>query len=265
MERSTICVNTSDRPSPLRVLLNSLMIQTCMNFDIIIVDDGKSPAFTLEEALCLQQTFKSLGVDCIYHKNTSRNGLSRSRNIGLDIMETGIGIFLDDDHICDSRFVEFLIATFDQKDNVGCVGALFPHVEGNIRYELEPPPVFGDILHDKEWGNWQRWYYPFTSNEDGIYPAIALGGIVAFRTDPKIQKDDRLSYVSHTEDTMFSFRYLEEGYNNYVNIRALAYHRLIGDGGCRTFQDADAQRDKDTNIFNDYLRHVKPIIELLKF
>ena len=264
MERSTICINTSDRSTPLFVLINSLLIQTCVNFDIVVVDDGVGRAMTDVDLVYFRERFGGIGVRIKYVRNQSRQGLSASRNIGIDNMSTKIGIFLDDDHICDSRFVEFLMGVFEKRDNVGCVGALFPHIEGSIRYESCPPRVFGSLLDDSKWGDHQRLYYPFMSNADGIYPAIALGGIVAFRIDDRIRKDSRLSFVSHTEDTLFSLRYIQCGYNNYVNIRSLAYHRMIGDGGCRTFPDADAQRARDAEVFKSEFEKMRPSIEGLK-
>lgn len=262
MPYAKICINTSDRSTPLFVLLNSLMIQTVMAFDVIVIDDGSRRGMTDEDVVYFKDKFGLSGVGFEYIKNPQRLGLSKSRNLGLDSMDKSfIGIFLDDDHICDSRFVEQLLLVFDRRKMVGCVGALFPHIEGSIRYESCPPPIFGNILHDKNWGDHQRFYYPFFSNEDGIYPAKVLGGIVAFRVDPRIRKEERLSFVSHTEDTLFALRYLEHGYENYVNIRALAYHRMIGDGGCRTFANADEMRSADAIIFKEIFNGMLPFLK----
>jgi GT2 family glycosyltransferase len=264
--KATICINASDRPDPLLVLLNSLMLQTSKSFDIVIVDDGNKPSLDASMIDSLKIRFDLLGIGFAFHKNNSRRGLAKSRNIGIDLMHTPIGVFLDDDHICDSRFVEFLLDSMERKPDAGCVGALFPHIEGRIKFiNNKPPSVFGDILNDKDWGDRQRWYYRFTPGTDDIYSAIALGGIVAFRIDPRIRKEERLSYVSHTEDTLFSLRYIEEGYRNYVSIRALAYHRMIGDGGCRTFPDANAQRGNDSVVFNEHMKRLDPIIRSLSF
>lgn len=264
MERATVCINTSDRTDPLLVLLNSLFIQTNKDFDIIIVDDGKKNALQPHDIENFTKYFGILGIGFSIHKNTLRLGLAKSRNVGIDLMKTNIGIFLDDDHICDSRFVEFLMDSMRRKPDAGCIGAIFPHIESKIKFIKGPPPqMWGDLMRDKGWGDHQRWYYKFTPGTDDIFPAIALGGIVAFRKDPRIRKEERLSFVSHTEDTLFALRYLEHGYKNYVNIRALAYHRMVGDGGCRTFEDADDQRNRDTAVFNEIMQELTPKLNLL--
>ena len=265
MEKVTICINTSDRPRALSILLNSLWLQSRRDFDIIIVDDGEKNKWSKADLAFYRSKFERFDIKIRYIKNPSRFGLALSRNVGLDLMNTKVGVFLDDDHICDSRFMEFLLCVFDREENVGCVGALFPHVEGVILHKEDPPKVFGDLLNDKGWGDHQRFYYPFYSNKTGIYPAIALGGIVAFRKDQRIRKEDTLSVVSHTEDTLFSLRYIQHGYKNFVNTRAIAYHRVTGHGGCRTFPDAHEMRLHDSTIFRKILStELMPVLKDLK-
>jgi len=246
----TICINACERKPGLNLLLNTLMFQTMVDFDLVVVDDS-AKADLSNVVSSARGRFEKMGVELSYVKNGQRLGLAKSRNVGMDRMDTPVGIFLDDDHVCDSRFVEYLMEVFEKRHNVGCVGALFPHLKNRKMLAKQIPRIFGDIKYDAEWSNRQRYCYKFDPDDDGIRPALVLGGIVAFKIDDSIRKNENLSFVSHREDTLFSLRYLQAGYNNFVATRSLAYHRVDPTGGCRTFgDDADKQRAADDAIYN---------------
>jgi glycosyltransferase involved in cell wall biosynthesis len=233
-----------------------LALQTNVNFELIIVDDGVK--FDSSKDVNIDRIIRTLGdkysIKHKYIKNSSRQGLAVSRNIASDNASEDIVIKLDDDHFCDSRFIEHLVNTFEVKLDAGCVGSVFPFVRDGISVCPLPCELFGDLGNDPKWEDKQLRCYPSWS--DDIVDAITVRGIMAYRKDEKIRHNEELTEISHREDTIFSLEYLNHEYKNYVNVRAIAYHLYANDGGCRSFKPevADQQRKKDERIYNNYLQ-----------
>jgi len=115
--RSSIVIATFRRPEELTLALRSILLQTRLPHELIVVDDGE-----LEE-LPLQDLFDAAGVRTHYHRKTGR-GLPESRNIGVDLATGDVILFLDDDVALFPDYVAEVLKVFesDQDGEIAGVG-----------------------------------------------------------------------------------------------------------------------------------------------
>ena len=119
MYRTSIIIPTYNRPRELTDCIESLLAQSVLPTEIIVVDDGNLPGIPLE-AQCLQA-----GVDCRYHKKSSP-GLTESRNAGIRMAEGDILFFLDDDVVLRPNYLEAILQVYRDHEGgpIGGVGGL---------------------------------------------------------------------------------------------------------------------------------------------
>jgi len=254
---ASICINTCDRPGFLWKMLVSLSRQTHRDFEVVVVDDGNDKCASDKR---IKEATDELGkfARVVIHKNDRVMGLAASRNVAMDIAKSDIVIKLDDDHYCDSSCVEELCRAAESHADAGCIGMLFPRVVSNgFVMSDRHAPVFGDWKIDKEWVTQQEKLY--SPSVPAVVPAKTIRGLMLYRKDPNIRHDERLSAVSHGEDTIFSMEYLRNGYSNYVCTRAVAWHLYAGSGGCRRWgnEEADRLRKKDAEVWKKYMEETK--------
>jgi len=237
--------------------MNSLANQSTFDFEVVVVDDGTTDSREDERVVRAVNILNAVGVSVNYVKNSTQLGLAGSRNIARDVARSDVIIKIDDDHYCDSDFVRQLTNSFSGRPKAGCIGSLFPLVQDGIGIPEHCPQRFG-VLTDK-WENQQLCLY--AADSPTIVPADTVRGIMAYRRVPTIRHDERLSKISHREDTIFSIQYLRDGYSNFVNTRAIAYHLYAKKGGCRSFgaEEAAKQRAADERIYRAFLE-VQPIV-----
>lgn len=107
MKKVTIIITTLNRPKLLRTAINSSLMQTYPNIELIIVD-GSSDKKTSE----LLDFYKD---DIIVIKDTKKNGISAARNLGLKKMSGDYVSFLDDDDCFHPRKIERQIEVINKK------------------------------------------------------------------------------------------------------------------------------------------------------
>jgi GT2 family glycosyltransferase len=249
----SVCVNTCDRPGYLWYLLASLCQQTHNDFEVVIVDDGGTPCEDNGDVRIGVRGLEERGVEVRFCKNKSRLGLAASRNVASDMAASGLIVKLDDDHYCDSECLRHLDVAAGDHPDAGCIGMVFPFVRDGLMVRRDWPEVFGDTSIDGWEEQQQRLYSPFSPD---TVPAKTVRGLMLYKKDPEIRHDERLSPISHREDTIFSTEYLRRGYQNYVCVRAIAWHLYARSGGCRAFSAAEAvqQRQEDEAIYRKYMQ-----------
>jgi len=249
----SVCVNTCDRHAYLWRLLTSLWAQTHADFEIMIVDDGDKPCLENCEVQKAIAALDERGIPVTVHKNESRLGLAVSRNIACDMASSGMVAKFDDDHYCDADCIGRLSSASEEYPDAGCIGMVFPFVRDGVKIRDSWPEIFGDVS-TPGWEDQQLFIYP--PNAPDVIPAQTVRGLMLYRRDPEICHDERLSPISHREDTIFSTEYLRRGYQNYVCVRAIAWHLYAQKGGCRSFspKEASRQRQEDEEIYRKYIK-----------
>lgn len=173
---ATVVICTRDRPAGLRATLASLRRQTDSNFRVLVVDNGSG---WRESAEVVEQLDLP---DCDYAIE-SRPGLARARNRALEIVDTDLVAWIDDDEVADSDWVRRLKEGFTHRAQPAAVcGLMLPaelEFEAQVRFEQyggfnKGRGIAPEILR-KGASSVISPLYPL--------PAFGSGGNMAFRTE----------------------------------------------------------------------------------
>lgn len=228
-ERISAIIPTYNRPDELKRCLESILNQTRLPDEIIIVDDGDLGGFPLREA------FESRGVECIYAQK-SVPGVTESRNKAVEMSSGSILVFLEDDVVLFKDYIEKLLDTFQKYgDAIGGVGGIIENdYEPSLKKMLERGVFLlfgmtgfreGHILRSgfaTEYGSTGR---PMR----GIQKVdFLLGGVSAYRRHvfDEFRFSNRYrskSGYGQGEDKEFSFR-VSRKFPLVVNPEARLYH-----------------------------------------
>jgi glycogen(starch) synthase len=110
----SVVIATCNRAASLRVTLDALRHQTYRDFEVVVVQ-GPCDDHTADVLAAREGQVKVV-------LNPERN-LSKSRNLGIDAASGDIVAFVDDDGIPEPRWIEDLVAAYDD-DIVGGTGGL---------------------------------------------------------------------------------------------------------------------------------------------
>jgi CDP-glycerol glycerophosphotransferase len=102
--------------------LNSIQLQTYMNLEIIIINDGSN-----KENTCFIETMLQ-DKRMVYLKNDSRHGVAFSRNRGLSTVTGEFVFFLDSEDILTERCIELLVDNINES----------PAIAGSTKRLLKP-------------------------------------------------------------------------------------------------------------------------------
>ncbi len=227
MARVSVIVPTYNRPRDLEVCLASVLRQTVLPDEVLVVDDG------CLEAVPLAADYRRAGVDLRYFRKQTP-GLTASRNLGIDNARGSIVFFLDDDVELFDDFVERICEEFhaDRAGRVGGVGGRIvnlPAVRGGRRllHYLErlfllSGPVEGRVLPSG---------FCVDYGDTGRVPPgpVAVdflpGGATAWRRQVFDTFRFSLAYTGYGqgEDKDFSFR-VRQQYRLIFTPRARLYH-----------------------------------------
>ncbi|MGM0753096.1 MAG: glycosyltransferase family 2 protein [Bacillota bacterium] len=95
----SIIVATYRRKEALEKALQSLIIQTYSNFEIIVVDDNADAEWNTKVKKIVNKMKDSDNVEIIYVQNKNNIGSAETRNIGIKLATGEYVTFLDDDDI----------------------------------------------------------------------------------------------------------------------------------------------------------------------
>ena len=115
MLKSSLIIPTYNRPKELSDCMDSVLKQTVLPDEVIIIDDGNLGEIPYEKAC------QNKGIHTIYYKKDTP-GLTKSRNKGVELSSGDIILFLDDDVILFPDYIEQILAGYDE--NTSGVGGL---------------------------------------------------------------------------------------------------------------------------------------------
>jgi len=122
----SIVICTMDRPGDLICCVKSIMKQTLLPKELIIVDAGVS-----NNKHALDKLTHNRPLQLLYLK--SEASTTKQRNIGVERATGAIILFLDDDTVLENDYIEKMLDIYDAKrdDNIG-------GVEGTIINDIAP-------------------------------------------------------------------------------------------------------------------------------
>jgi glycosyltransferase involved in cell wall biosynthesis len=101
----SVIIPTYNRQKDLKTCLNSILIQTKLPKEVIIVDDSDNDKI---ENLITEENgiFENKNIDLRYIRNKRGKSLTIARNVGIDNSTGDVVLFLDDDVILDKDYIK---------------------------------------------------------------------------------------------------------------------------------------------------------------
>ena len=112
----SVIIPTYNRPNDLRTVLNSIIIQTVLPKEVIIVDDSSNEDV---KSVCteMKDRLQEKNIDILYVRNEKERSLTIARNIGIEHCTEDIILFLDDDVILDKKYIETILKVYEENPN----------------------------------------------------------------------------------------------------------------------------------------------------
>ena len=107
----SVVIPTYNRPHDLNKCLDSIIVQTKLPKEVMVVDNGNNPD-TVELVEKRKREFEAKGVILKYMKNERENSITIAKNIGIDHSTGDIISFLDDDLVLDRKYYEEIIKVY---------------------------------------------------------------------------------------------------------------------------------------------------------
>lgn len=219
----SVVICTRNRPREVLICLHSLMEQSYLPDEIIIVD--ASDTQELKSLLAQNTNLWKVRANYFY---TDKPGLTRQRNIGVRESHGDIVIFSDDDVVFDRDYVKEIVRVFEN-DRSKSIGG----VTGDIKNIKKPErlyqfinhifflPMFGD-------GRFRPSGFPtYPHGIDRIIEVEFLSGCSAYRREvlDEFSFDENLEGYCYMEDVDFSYRVSRKYRNIYTPYAKLIHHQ----------------------------------------
>lgn len=191
----------------LRKCIDSILLQTYSNIEIILIDDGSIDA---SGEICDEYAEKDARIRIFHKKN---EGVSKARNMGLDLHQGEFVSFVDSDDTIDKSFVERMVDEMLSND-VDLVR--FSWYRGNEK---------------------KTYFAPFDLNGKFIVDLFNLGDLLwfaniwgLFRSEciNNVRFDEQMKYA---EDNLFVFEYfVKSKTKRMILLNTPLYHYSVTDG-----------------------------------
>ena len=236
----SIILPTYNRTDTLQKCLNSVLNQTYLDWELIIVDDS-----TTNDVEMLAKRFTTHDTSISYSRNEERMGLPASRNKGISLSAYPMVLFIEDDLILDTDALEKLVTYFDEKlhssERIAAVAPSRPWIEGtgtnpsekflSKNNDLASSPCVQSKFTGLIYHNFSPEFEALQEVHDihpcALYLKQALTEVGLF---------DETSYVGSFfyEDSDLNHRLRKSGYKLYFAPDAIFHHVITSQGGCRT-------------------------------
>jgi len=119
----SVVIPTYNRPLSVRGALESILAQTKLPLEVIVVGESCPTDPTERVVASLAEAFTGKSVHLTYMRNHRQRSLTAARNVGVQNSTGDIVLFLDDDVLLHERYVEALVEVYDlQPDAKGVQG-----------------------------------------------------------------------------------------------------------------------------------------------
>ncbi len=123
---TSLIIPTKNRPASLRDALATVLEQTILPAEIVIIDQSQSSE-TRDVVDRLAEAAKEGGAQqprFVYLYDPTLNGLCAARNAGIELSHCPILLFLDDDVLLERDFLEEILAVYRRRSDVGMVSGI---------------------------------------------------------------------------------------------------------------------------------------------
>ena len=208
--------------------LTSILTQTSLPAEIIIVDDGDMSIDFISE---WKLKFSQVNINLVYYKKNheiERRGSSESRNKSLELVSNDIFFILDDDVVLELDFCEKIMVIWDKKREGGLIGV--GGIIKNRRYRLFSEKIFHIFFGISSKYSWdvnrvgfQVWDEEVTELTLGYY---VHGGVCSY----DLNKVKQLKFTTFSggrtalEDVDFCLRAKISNYHFLIEPSAQLFH-----------------------------------------
>jgi len=243
-DRVSIHVCIKDRATEPALLLESLRKQTFQDWDLVIVDDSRPIPIAQSHQFMTDiiNRLKTENHNVIYSGQQVPLGVCQARNFAHQVDDTGnpITCRIDDDSICEPDYLERLVKILNKNKNIGAVGGVVP-TYGAPPIHRNPKVlngIFNKLEYDKE-GNIKYLADDggFLYNPNKVLPSHHLRSSFMYYSNlwKKVGGYPlNLGTVGFREETIFSMKLKELGWNMLTDTGAIAWHLRCPSGGCRS-------------------------------
>lgn len=260
----SVVIPTKDRPDVLYRCICSVLNQTVLPHEIVIVDDGNlSRKFVSDIA----KKTEAIGIQFQYIKKDIP-GLSISRNIGTSKAAGSVVLFLDDDVVLDGGYIKVLKEDWDkykEEEHLGGIGGVIK----NIRKIAFMEKFFHRIFLLSSSAKWdvtdvgfQVWTTEIKKEEKVFY---LPGGVTSFRKSliKKIPFRQLSPGRTPSDDVEFFLKSKKQGYYFILDPRAELLHKQAPAARENNFLRGGKEGYNQCLIFDDNVE--KTTLNYLKF
>ncbi|MBI4707249.1 MAG: glycosyltransferase family 2 protein [Candidatus Omnitrophica bacterium] len=127
---SSVVIPTKDRPADIQKCVGSIIVQTVLPDELIIVDSSSTGISSENQINCENIVGDKIGL--IYLRSSP--GVNKQRNLGAEKASGEIILFLDDDVVLHADYIEKILEVYKLKDDAklgGVQGSLFNYYNPN--------------------------------------------------------------------------------------------------------------------------------------
>lgn len=176
----TIVTITYNRQKEIKQLYHSLLRQTSMNFNWLVIDDGSEDK-TVEYINNISKTCSSFQIRIIQNKSI---GKYKEINKALPKIKTKLVLFVDSDDYLVSNGVETIEATYNKYKDSGVKSLIFERGDGNAKRPMRMIP------HEFVA---RRYYYLAKSRKYGDYSDVYVADAIKNFKFPEFKNEKFMS------------------------------------------------------------------------
>lgn len=206
---TAVVVPTKNRPHDLALAVESVLNQTALPAQLIIIDQSS----TNESERCVSIRYQSAvpqvrsSMELVYCHDMSITGLTSARNRSLELVRAEIVLFLDDDVVLEPDFIEELLAAY----GLDPVAAGVSGIVTNYTPPSTPVRLWSRLfMLGPFWDDRQPvyWNAALLSKGDAIPVTRLGGGLMSFRMSAisGVPFDENLTGACDGEDVEYCAR-----------------------------------------------------------
>jgi len=229
----SVIIPTYNRMKDVDECLDSIIVQTTLPMEVIIVDNGID--IKTENLIKIRKNeFKEKNIILKYIKNERENSLTVAKNIGVKHSAGDIISFLDDDLILDKNYDEEIMKIYKEKTNALGVQGVITNLE-KLKVNTLHKLFFLGFEEKNKCKVLPSVYStsPISLDKDKIIECERLSGAATYKRCilEEFKFDENLKKYSYGEDTDFSYRIFKKYPDSlFMAPRAKYFHRLSQEG-----------------------------------
>jgi hypothetical protein len=176
----TVIVPTKNRPDDLAVAMQSLVDQTRLPDEIIVVDQSADHRSEVRVTAVLQAAAsKGVRVELRYVRDTVIAGANAARNVGMRMAKSEIVALIEDDIVLERLALERLLAAYERHpDLLGMSGAITNYRPPSRTFRLfDRIFTLGAFTDDRQPLYWRCDDY----GAHDVVPVTQMGGLMTWR------------------------------------------------------------------------------------